>query len=436
MPPTTGKMNSKKSGFRSWTSFEDGLAEYKENELRKEWWYYVSEDTPYTTRNERRQNKKLGDFIQPIKHVKPIANSVEAPIVDLKPVIEPVVEPKPIVEPAESESVFEPIIQHELVVKSVEPQLVVEDELEAVVESKIIVEAKIEVSEVVLDTDTEDKSEVTVVEVIPEGISETVVAQVESDAEADVEFKSDADVEAEVCDEVVAEVKTEVVAEVQADICAEVVAEIESDTAALAELETVTFESEFIDAEVEAELSAVVEAELSAVVETEIESVTVETKPEVMSDSDIAVAEETVSIIEQFNKGGMNDMVTEVAPVSEMPVIVLDAASEKEPVAEPVALLAVEEIPVIEEVVVGASEAPIDVSPTSSEELQVTETELVADAPITETTPITVDAESEDLLSMEAVVKDEESVKDLSSIQNMYAKTQPPPSYFDDMKTH
>merc|ERR1739842_230626 len=67
----TKSVNRKKPGIGSWTSFEDGLEEYKENELRKEWWYYVREDNPYSTRNERRINKSLGTVIQPMKKEKP-----------------------------------------------------------------------------------------------------------------------------------------------------------------------------------------------------------------------------------------------------------------------------------------------------------------------------------------------------------------------------
>merc|ERR1712106_57405 len=64
-------VNRKKPGIGSWASFEDGLEEYKENELRKEWWYYVSNDNPYSTRNERRINKSMGTVIQPMKRDKP-----------------------------------------------------------------------------------------------------------------------------------------------------------------------------------------------------------------------------------------------------------------------------------------------------------------------------------------------------------------------------
>ncbi|CAL4124493.1 unnamed protein product [Meganyctiphanes norvegica] len=72
------EMNYKKPGIGSWKSFEDGLPEYKEAELAKEWWYYVTEDTPYTTRNERRHNRKLGIVVQPIKREKPVL----APLVE------------------------------------------------------------------------------------------------------------------------------------------------------------------------------------------------------------------------------------------------------------------------------------------------------------------------------------------------------------------
>lgn len=44
-----------KPGVGSWLSFEDGLPEYKEAQLKVEWWYTVTADKPFATKGQRRR---------------------------------------------------------------------------------------------------------------------------------------------------------------------------------------------------------------------------------------------------------------------------------------------------------------------------------------------------------------------------------------------
>merc|ERR1719341_3220856 len=103
-------MHCKKPGVGSWVYFEDGLLEYKESELRKEWWYNVTEEHPYVTRNEKRRNNKPASASAKVEKVVSPVKKVEAQPTKSEPVIvevtkkekvkkekkeKPVKEPKP-----------------------------------------------------------------------------------------------------------------------------------------------------------------------------------------------------------------------------------------------------------------------------------------------------------------------------------------------------
>merc|ERR1712179_284809 len=44
-----------KPGLGSWSTFEDGLSEYKEAQLKADWWYHITPATPYSTRAEKKR---------------------------------------------------------------------------------------------------------------------------------------------------------------------------------------------------------------------------------------------------------------------------------------------------------------------------------------------------------------------------------------------
>jgi len=52
--------NQKKPGVGSWSYFEDGLTEYKEGQLKADWWYDISPEHPYSTKNEKKRFQKQG----------------------------------------------------------------------------------------------------------------------------------------------------------------------------------------------------------------------------------------------------------------------------------------------------------------------------------------------------------------------------------------
>merc|ERR1712083_40773 len=53
----TGR-SSHKRGEGAWSAFDKGLDEYKEDMLKRDWWYSVMESKPYTSRRSRRLLKR------------------------------------------------------------------------------------------------------------------------------------------------------------------------------------------------------------------------------------------------------------------------------------------------------------------------------------------------------------------------------------------